>query len=243
MFGVFVGALSSMSPPSTALETPTDELQIRARDLETALNLFDEIVASTPSDPIVYERRGQILVDLKRFTEAIADFNKSTELSPANYVSLGLLANRGLAFEGVADWRAAIRDYTKAVDLGREIGASEPYILNSRGNCYASIGEYDKALEDYTESANVFSGMRNISGTIYSSSNAALVRVQLGDEETAITELKKVARRAPGSIDMRAALAAIYWGRGEETIAEEYWGWACDKINSGQVTENGPVLD
>ena len=56
-------------------------------------------------------------------------------------------------------------------------------------------------------------------------------------------ELKAVARRAPGSIDMRAAIAAIYWAAGEEERAEDVWGWACSKINSGQLVEGGPVLD
>jgi hypothetical protein len=74
-------------------------------------------------------------------------------------------------------------------------------------------------------------------------SNAALMWAQLGDDERGIKELEKVARRAPGSIDMRAALAAMHWSRGEEDIAEQYWGWACSKINSGQIQQGGPVLD
>ena len=42
---------------------------------------------------------------------------------------------------------------------------------------------------------------------------------------------------------MRAALAALYWAAGEEAKAEDTWGWACSKINSGQLVEGGPVLD
>ena len=52
-----------------------------------------------------------------------------------------------------------------------------------------------------------------------------------------------VARRAAGSIDMRAALAAMHWSRGEEDEAERDWNWACEKINSGVLTEGGPALD
>lgn len=52
-----------------------------------------------------------------------------------------------------------------------------------------------------------------------------------------------MARRAPGSIDMRAAIAAIYWAGGRQEKAEEYWNWACSKINSGQLVPGGPVLD
>lgn len=38
---------------------------------------------------------------------------------------------------------------------------------------------------------------------------------QLGDEAGAVREMQRIARRAPGSADMRVALAALYWGRGQ----------------------------
>lgn len=44
-------------------------------------------------------------------------------------------------------------------------------------------------------------------------SNAALALVQLGDEPNAILEMRKTLRRAPGSADLRAALAALYWSQ------------------------------
>ena len=43
--------------------------------------------------------------------------------------------------------------------------------------------------------------------------NAALALVQLGDEPAAIKEMQKASRRAPGSADLRAALAALYWSQ------------------------------
>ena len=36
---------------------------------------------------------------------------------------------------------------------------------------------------------------------------------------------------------------AMWQGRGEEETAEQYWYWSCEKINSGQLVEGGPVLD
>ena len=39
-----------------------------------------------------------------------------------------------------------------------------------------------------------------------------------------------IARRAPGSVDMRAALAAVYWGLGREQDAESEWEFACQQI-------------
>ncbi len=55
------------------------------------------------------------------------------------------------------------------------------------------------------------SNTARLDGAIFSASNAALMLAQLGDEEAALGEMKRIARRAPGSVDMRAALAALYW--------------------------------
>lgn len=50
-------------------------------------------------------------------------------------------------------------------------------------------------------------------GAVVAASNAALALVQLGDEPTAIQEMRKTLRRAPGSADLRAALAVLYWSQ------------------------------
>jgi hypothetical protein len=47
-------------------------------------------------------------------------------------------------------------------------------------------------------------------------SNAALMLAEMGDLEGAEKEIKRIARRAPGSADMRVALAALLWRRGDE---------------------------
>ena len=64
---------------------------------------------------------------------------------------------------------------------------------------------------------------------MYAASNAALALAQLGDETGAIAEAEAVARRAPNSADMRAALAALYYSRGRVADAEEAWERACGR--------------
>jgi len=48
---------------------------------------------------------------------------------------------------------------------------------------------------------------------VFAASNAAIMLAQLGDERGAVAEMQRIARRAPGSADMRAALAALYWSQ------------------------------
>ena len=48
-----------------------------------------------------------------------------------------------------------------------------------------------------------------------------------------LTQMERIARRAPGSADMRAALAALYYDRSgpkDRERAEGMWNFACDNI-------------
>lgn len=74
---------------------------------------------------------------------------------------------------------------------------------------------------------------QRLDGAIYAASNAALMLAQMGDEEGALKEITRIARRAPGSVDMRAAMAAMYWSVGKEEEAESQWQFACDNIVEG----------
>lgn len=74
---------------------------------------------------------------------------------------------------------------------------------------------------------------QRVDGAIFAQSNAALARAQLGDLAGALKELEYVARRGPGSVDARAALAALYYHEGRQSAAEGEWEFACDNITVG----------
>lgn len=86
-------------------------------DLPRARDYFDKIIAKDSSNPVWLERRGQVLVDMKLFREAIDDFNAAEamygEQSSGTYASLGLLSNRALAYEGLYKWKEAVDDYSQ----------------------------------------------------------------------------------------------------------------------------------
>lgn len=46
-------------------------------------------------------------------------------------------------------------------------------------------------------------------------------------------QFERVSRRAPGSSDTRAALAALYWRAGKYEQAEAAWQFACENITAG----------
>jgi tetratricopeptide (TPR) repeat protein len=83
--------------------------------LPLARDYFNRIIVRDASNPVWLERRGQVHVDMKLFENAIDDFNAAERMYrdtvDPTYVSLGLLTNRGLAYEGLYMWKEALRDY------------------------------------------------------------------------------------------------------------------------------------
>ncbi|GIL84086.1 hypothetical protein Vretimale_11063 [Volvox reticuliferus] len=217
------------------------------RRFQDAVNLLTECITAEPGSPRWREMRAEVLVDGKNFPAAVHDFNAALGLLSDNdlVTRARLLSGRALAYEGLSDWEAALADYRRGMDLAAEAGESlDPYVLNSLGNCLNSLGRWEDAREQYLASAAVFQQARGfrgrngsttprLDGAIFASSNAALMRAQMGDTDGAIQEMVRIARRAPGSADMRAALAALYWGQGRRQEAEEMWEFACDRITVG----------
>lgn len=238
------------------------------RRLEDALAALTELVQREPSEPVWRERRAQVYLDLKRFQDSLDEFEAAVKLQPANFVSLGLLGNRALAHEGLSQWDEAAADvrydehtshlslssffsshfsscqYEQSLALAESLGFSQPYVQNALANVRAYQGDFDAALAGYKAAAETFrsASPRNLAGSIYAESNAALMEVQLG-RPSALRSLEAVARKAPGSIDTRAALAGLRHAAGDTAGAERDWNWACTRINSGQLVDGGSVYD
>ena len=73
--------------------------------------------------------------------------------SPKNFKAY---SGRALAYEGLAEWEKAVLDYTRALEqVQLSTGSIDPYIANSRGNAFSSLGRYSEALQDYLLSLQV----------------------------------------------------------------------------------------
>lgn len=84
--------------------------------------------------------RGQALVDGKNFAAALDDFDAALRLTPASAPvdRARLLAGRGLAHEGLAQWPEALADYEAAMALATGEGGQleDPYVLNSMASAW-----------------------------------------------------------------------------------------------------------
>jgi tetratricopeptide (TPR) repeat protein len=231
------------------------EAAVRAfseRDFASATASLRRLTDLEPSNPSWREALGQCLVDsgttASEFRAAAAEFDAALALTASGDAisSARLLAGRALAREGSSEWTAALADYDAALATAASAGLPpDPFILNSRGNALAALGEYASARAAYLDAASGFRGAsatrreRETSnavrsdGVAFAAANAALALAQLGDLAGAKEEMRRVSRKAPGVVDARAALAALYWGEGDGEDAEREWEFACDKISVG----------
>ena len=86
--------------------------------------------------------RGVTLADVKRYEEALADYNRSLELRPDHPVTL---TNRGNTYTHMEKYELALADHNRSLEL-RPV---HPDALYNRGITYYHMGKYELALADH----------------------------------------------------------------------------------------------
>ena len=222
-----------------------------SRRFDEAILALTEIIKLAPQElqPRFREMRGDAYTDSKQFVPAIKDYRAAIESLEDTIDKARILSQVGLALEGLDRWDEAIeslrpvpRGWPDALGNDRD-----PYLLNSLGNCYAARRETGAKPRDVStlESANCFPALagsidismqKRLDGAIFSFSQRrpdGRPDRRLGRGGPRQKRMQDLARRAPGSADMRAALAAMYWSAGEQEKAEASWEFACNNIAVG----------
>ena len=104
-------------------------------------------VSVAPNSAVAHLRYGALLVRLRRFDEAIGEFERHIELDP---LSINGNTNLGMAFFCKKDFAAAERQYRKTLELDERMGAPRWLLSRSfwlQGRRAESIDEVVKALE------------------------------------------------------------------------------------------------
>lgn len=87
-------------------------------------------------------------------------------------VQARLMAGRGLAYEGMGDWQAAVHDYDTALDTARASDLKpDPYVLNSRANALGSLGRWSGPI---TGVLKLYTQMSVTAGTWHNNSIPAV---------------------------------------------------------------------
>eukprot|EP01041_Mallomonas_annulata_P009990 gene9990-20777_t len=215
------------------------------KEFSIAIQRWNDL--NRPRDEIVslYKARANVRLDNKMFPAALEDYNKALSLMSTDgekpdgtgrYPEYpDTFVGRALAQEGLADWKAALADYDKAVSLwggGRGEGVN-PFVLTFRGNTLVKLNRYSDAILDYEAASDRFNLLRDVARYSDAKANLALALYQEGRTEEAVKAMKDVVRKNPGYADMHVALAADSWGRGDYITAFNEWRFACDNIDVG----------
>ena len=189
--------------------------------------------------------RAGVRTDRSEYTNAKADLDEAIQLmEPTGQKANGVAAyrefpdafvQRGLAREGLRDWRGALSDYDRAINLwGGEGDGVNPFALSYRGRAKSEVGDFEGALADYRTAASIFSRVdKNDNQASAARANEAITLYGLGRRDEAVRIAKQVVTRVPGFTDLHVLLAADAWQRGESDKAFKEWDFACEAISTG----------
>lgn len=130
-------------PANDGLLSVADSLK-RAGKLQEADDLYTKFIKSNPDHQVAYNSRGLLRIELKKYYEAIADFNRAIEINPSSPVFRN---NLGLAKFYLGDKENAVKDYSTAIELDPAFVTA----LKNRGLAYIQLSHFDKAADDFRE--------------------------------------------------------------------------------------------
>ena len=173
-------------------------------------NNFDESLKLYPNDFLAISNRGNCLLALGFPQSAIDYYSKALDLQPLNP---DIHLNRGIAEEQLYRWDAAQADYDWILDRypkNSDALYNLAHVKGSKGDWKEAKNLYEKALLARPEFP-------------IAQSSKALIEYQLGDLDTAESDLRLIIRRHPMFADARAALSALLFIKGSKGEAQSHW--------------------
>eukprot|EP00435_Cladocopium_sp_Y103_P017937 s3003_g4.t1 len=180
------------------------------------------------------------------YSEVVRLMEEDPSGSEGTFDYPNVFVRRALAEEEIAygrrdqkQWEAAVKDYTKAIDIWRSRPVSEtglgvnPLVLNFRGNALSQLGRFREALQDYREATEIFRKDNEYSQAAVSRCNEALALFGADEASEAVAILEDVSKRDPNIADAHVALAVSYWASRDYSRAEDEWRVACENTDLG----------
>lgn len=129
-------------------------------DHPAAVDAFAKAIAADPKAADAYRARAASYVQMKKWTEAIADLEHFAELAPQSspeVVAERVAALSGRVYEALAADRAddALRDAAHALDLAGENPAAKATALVARGAVRRKRDQLDDAIDDFRAAAKL----------------------------------------------------------------------------------------
>ena len=115
---------------------------------QAAVDWFNRALAVRPQSSAVYSNRGNALLDLGRYADALASCEHALTLRPDH---VGALYNRGAALQFLNRTEEALASYERAL----AIQPDHEEALYNRGAVLHDLGRYDEALASYDRALSI----------------------------------------------------------------------------------------
>ncbi|MBS0263219.1 MAG: hypothetical protein JSS02_14845, partial [Planctomycetes bacterium] len=122
---------------------------------ELAVGIFSRQILAHPDSPEGYAARGAVLTILKRYPEAIRDYDELVRLAPEVAASFGCRATCRILQR---DFDRALADYTEAIRLDPE----NAVMFNDRASAWLQKLEFDKSIADANTAARLAPRLESI---------------------------------------------------------------------------------
>lgn len=192
----------------------TARRQAAAGEIAEALSSYNNLVDIAPAFAPARSNRANILVAQEKFEDALLDYNAALELAPLSKDAWVVLVNRGCTYMSLQDYSHALEDFNAAANHGN---GDPTLIFSNRAACYEALEKWDMALRDYQRALEADASEVQPWWIRY-----ALVLFERGRTQDSLGILRRISTRYDAS-DVHAALAAVYFSRGDVESAEAQW--------------------
>ncbi|WP_404785009.1 tetratricopeptide repeat protein [Altericista sp. CCNU0014] len=168
-----------------------------------AIAAIDRAIQIQPDDSLLHALRGDLLFQSKQHAPATAAYTQAITLKPNYYTYM----QRGRSQFSAGDYQAALRDYSKAIELQ----PNDYFSYIGRGTMNAALGKSPAALADLDRAITFIPAASPYQALLYMS--RGLVKFGGGDFNGAIADwTAAINANIPGKTDLNT-IAQSYMGR------------------------------
>jgi tetratricopeptide (TPR) repeat protein len=175
-YGKYADALAAFDAAAAVLPPPRDGQKLRPEELKPRAE--------------VQQLRAEALIELSRFTQAIAAVDEAARHGPPTAQAHRA---RGLAQAKLGNYAAAIEDYTQAMEIDRRARKPDPLTLAYRGWAYLIHEAPKLALADFDEALKLEGCDR-----VDCCNGRGYARVLLGQWKEAVADAEEALKDKPG---------------------------------------------
>jgi tetratricopeptide (TPR) repeat protein len=178
----------------------------------------------TPLTAKYYFDRGIQQYKAENYDLAIDYLSRTIEIDP-NYRDAYF--NRARAYRGLGEFKLAIADYSKAIELEPSAAA-----YNNRGNAYRYLGDFKQAIADFNTAIEI----RPDYALAYS--NRGDAHLGAGEIEQAFADYERAIELEPDNADHHFWRGGAYYSQGEYELAAADYSRAVDLEPDHTIAHN-----